>query len=507
MSIHSRGVITTVLAALFALSTAACTSGWEEDSNTAYDYQGDPPGVSQATAPVEDNYAQYTAATNGADGTPAPNADGQPQPAIDPNQADETDPAAMQTFQPALSPYGTWVEDPTYGTVWVPYESEVGANFSPYLTAGHWSYTTEGYYWNSDYAWGWAPFHYGRWVWDDLYGWMWIPGAVYSPAWVEWRYGGGYMGWGPAYPSWYWHGGYAYGFGAGFYWGPRPYVFCPSHAFFSPNPSTVVVSGGAGASLVAGTTAYTAPPRPLTGARPFVGPDPKVAGIPEKNLNSAKFTPPNTVKPSGVAWKPAMGSKIAPSAVAANGAAGGPKAISPAGKTYASPAPPGKYAAGPQPVPTYKQPSYSYAPKTISPSNKPVYSGNPSYAAKPSYSPAPTYKPPTYSYSPSPYSAKPSYGGGYGGGGYKPGGGYGGSYGSGYGGGGYKPGGGYGGGYKPSGGSFGGGYGGGGGYKPSGGGYGGYKPSGGGGFGGGGGGFKGGGGFGGGGFKGGGGKK
>ena len=470
---NTRGLITTVLAALFALSSAACTSGWEEDSETAYDYQTDPPGVSQATAPVDDNYAQYTAATNGVDGAPTD----APPAGIDPNQADETDPAALQTFQPVLSPYGTWVEDPTYGTVWVPNETEVGANFSPYLTAGHWSYTTEGYYWSSDYSWGWAPFHYGRWVWDDLYGWMWIPGAVYSPAWVEWRYGGGYMGWGPMYPSWYWHGGYAYGFGVGFVYGPRPYVFCPSHAFFAPQPSAVVVGGSAAPSLVAGTTPYTPPPRPLTGARPFVGPDPKVAGIPDKNLNSAMITPPSSVKPSAVAWKPVSGSKIAPVAVA-KGAAGGPKAagMSPAGKTYASPAPPGKYAGGPTPTPTYKPPAYSYAPKTIGPSNGPVYSGSPSYGAKPSYSPAPTYKPPTYS-----YGAKPSYGGGgYGGGGYKPP-----SYGGGYSGGGYKPsgGGGYGGGY--------------GGYKPSGGG---------GGFGGGG--FKGGGGFGGGGgFKGGGGKK
>jgi hypothetical protein len=493
MSNSSRGVITTVLAAFFALSSlgsTGCTSGWEEDSQTAYDYQ-DPPGVSQASAPVEDNYAQYNAAAT-TDGTAAPNADGQP--AIDPNQADETDPSALQTFQPVLSPYGTWVEDPTYGTVWVPYESEVGANFSPYLTAGHWSYTTEGYYWASDYSWGWAPFHYGRWVWGDVYGWVWIPGAVYSPAWVEWRYGGGYMGWGPMYPSWYWHGGYAYGFGAGFVYGPRPYVFCPSHSFFAPNPSAVVVGAGAGPSLVAGTSPYTPPPRPLTGARPFVGPDPKIAGIPEKSLNASKITPPSTVKPSGVAWKPASGSKIAPVA-AANGAAGGPKtAMSPAGKTYGSPAPPGKYAAGPQPMPTYKNPSYSYAPKTITPTNKPTYSASPSYAGKPSYSPAPTYKPPSYTYGGGGYGGgykPPSYGG-YGG--YKPSGG--GGYGGGYGGGGY-------GGYKPSGG---GGYGG---YKPSGGGGfggGGYKPSGGGGFGGGGG-FKGGGGFGGGGFKGGGGKK
>jgi len=27
----------------------------------------------------------------------------------------------------------------------------------------------------SDYNWGWAPFHYGRWAYDPFYGWMWVP--------------------------------------------------------------------------------------------------------------------------------------------------------------------------------------------------------------------------------------------------------------------------------------------------------------------------------------------
>src|ERR1700687_4957846 len=93
--------------------------------------------------------------------------------AVSPDDAEDTDPTAIETFQPVLSPYGSWVEDPVYGTVWVPYESTVGANFSPYLTDGRWSYSAEGYYWASDYSWGWAPFHYGRWVWIETRGWSW----------------------------------------------------------------------------------------------------------------------------------------------------------------------------------------------------------------------------------------------------------------------------------------------------------------------------------------------
>ncbi len=481
---------------LFAASSVACTSGWEEDARTPQNEWGDPepPGVSQATAPpVEDNYGQYTAQGQAA------------APGIDPNQADDTDPAAVETFRPVLAPYGQWVEEPTYGTVWVPNQAEVGVNFSPYLTGGHWNNTSEGYYWASDYNWGWAPFHYGRWLWSDGYGWVWIAGASYSPAWVDWRYGGGYIGWGPMYPHYYWHSGVAVWMNVG----PTPYVFCPGNAFFSPYPHTVVVGAGAAPGLVAGTSSYTPPARPLTGARPFVGPDPKVAGIPQSAVQKATFEAPSSAKPSAVAWKPAPGSKVAPVSTAgvaaygpkggvapAGGYAAGPKggyaAAAPKGGAYASPPPPGSkvapaykpptYAAGAPvygknptytPKPTYTSPPTTYyggtpyggtpKPSYSSPppayggySPKPTYGGSTGgYTPKPSYSPPPTYGGSSGGYTPKPsYSPPPTYGGG--GGGYSPkpsyGGSGGGSYGGG-GGGGFKPGGG--GSYKPP--SFGGG--------------------------------------------------
>src|SRR5215472_8149386 len=52
----------------------------------------------------------------------------------------DTDPSALQDFHPALDPYGTWVDDPTYGTVWVPNRDVVGDDFEAYVTAGHWVY-------------------------------------------------------------------------------------------------------------------------------------------------------------------------------------------------------------------------------------------------------------------------------------------------------------------------------------------------------------------------------
>ena len=105
---------------------------------------------------------------------------------------------SFQTFYSSLSPYGEWVTVGDYGKCWRP----VGVPFGwrPYVD-GHWIWTDYGWTWVSDYDWGWAPFHYGRWEFDPQYGWVWIPGYVWAPAWVEWRWGGGYAGWAPMPPG------------------------------------------------------------------------------------------------------------------------------------------------------------------------------------------------------------------------------------------------------------------------------------------------------------------
>jgi hypothetical protein len=77
---------------------------------------------------------------------------------------------------------------------------------------GRWVYTSEyGWVWVSEEPWGWVVYHYGHWVWSDRYGWVWVPGNDWGPAWVEWCYGGGYVGWTPMPPDPYWRGGYYYG--------------------------------------------------------------------------------------------------------------------------------------------------------------------------------------------------------------------------------------------------------------------------------------------------------
>src|ERR1017187_221657 len=103
-----------------------------------------------------------------------------------------------QVFYDELSPYGEWIQSPNYGYVWVP---NAGPGFSPYQTAGHWSFTNCGWTWVSDYPWGWAPFHYGRWDMDPNFGWYWVPGHEWGPAWVTWRQCEGYYGWAPIAPG------------------------------------------------------------------------------------------------------------------------------------------------------------------------------------------------------------------------------------------------------------------------------------------------------------------
>ena len=105
----------------------------------------------------------------------------------------------VESFYDELAPYGQWQQYPGYGQVWLP---NAGPDFQPYASNGHWVMTEYGNTWVSDYDWGWAPFHYGRWTFDPAYGgWLWLPGQEWAPAWVSWRSGGGYYGWAPLGPG------------------------------------------------------------------------------------------------------------------------------------------------------------------------------------------------------------------------------------------------------------------------------------------------------------------
>jgi hypothetical protein len=98
----------------------------------------------------------------------------------------------------ALAPDGDWIWQEQFGWVWSPDRVPVG--WRPYSSEGHWAYTDDGWFWESELPWGWATFHYGRWYHSPEEGWLWVPGSEWAPAWVEWRRGDGYLGWAPLPP-------------------------------------------------------------------------------------------------------------------------------------------------------------------------------------------------------------------------------------------------------------------------------------------------------------------
>ncbi len=104
----------------------------------------------------------------------------------------------VSMFYDQLSPYGQWVDVDPYGLCWVP--ADVDAGWRPY-TNGYWDWTDDGWCWVSNYDWGWAPFHYGRWFDSPEFGWCWVPGTVWAPAWCMWRFGDDWTGWCPLPPD------------------------------------------------------------------------------------------------------------------------------------------------------------------------------------------------------------------------------------------------------------------------------------------------------------------
>jgi hypothetical protein len=104
----------------------------------------------------------------------------------------------ISVFYDDLAPYGSWVDYPRYGYVWVP--SHMPYGWRPY-THGRWIWSDYGWTWVSSYEWGWIPFHYGRWGFERSLGWFWVPDTVWGPAWVAWRTGDPYLGWAPLPPG------------------------------------------------------------------------------------------------------------------------------------------------------------------------------------------------------------------------------------------------------------------------------------------------------------------
>ncbi len=232
----------------FVPALACEIQGGYQPPQVAVQAQVDTPPQPQVTAQVDVNAQQ-----------PDPNAQ---QAQADPNaqqatgdQVTDADPSAISDFKDALQPYGTWQDDPQYGTIWSPNPSVVGGDFQPYSTAGHWVYDNNDYTWVSDYDWGWAPFHYGRWVSLPNRGWSWIPGKEYAGAWVTWRNGDdgfGFVGWAPTAPTYYWRGGVAVNLATP--WFQPRYTYAGTGDLFAPSIRERIIRDPGRITLIEGRT-------------------------------------------------------------------------------------------------------------------------------------------------------------------------------------------------------------------------------------------------------------
>jgi hypothetical protein len=238
----------------------------------------------------------------------------------------DTDPSALTDFHSTLDSHGQWLEDPNYGTMWQPSEGEVGGDFAPYVSGGHWGYDdSDDYVWVSDYGWGWAPFHYGRWAYGGS-GWGWIPGRSYAPSWVTWRTGAtgyGYVGWAPLPPTYYWGpGGVARGLGGV---PSAPYAFVATNHLFAPTglSGRVISAPGALRTIAGQTHPYAPPAGGRVPANPTVaGPTPQSLNIANNQVNhvpannpqlarAQQFSRPSTATAMG-AHGPAVGGHLGP---------------------------------------------------------------------------------------------------------------------------------------------------------------------------------------------------
>jgi probable HAF family extracellular repeat protein len=117
---------------------------------------------------------------------------GQEQPVSESNEED------YDVFYTRLSSdEGSWVEAGNYGYCFRP---RVSGDWRPYRD-GHWVWTDHGWYWDSNERFGWATYHYGRWVNIGGTGWCWVPGNQWAPAWVSWRESDEHVGWAPLPPE------------------------------------------------------------------------------------------------------------------------------------------------------------------------------------------------------------------------------------------------------------------------------------------------------------------
>jgi len=151
------------------------------------DISGEPAPQVQILAPLTDNFGDWVAPLDRRDD------------AIRSARYLSTETTGIES----LDDFGQWRSVADYGQVWFP--AVVQASWVPYRF-GRWIWVVPwGWTWVDEAPWGFAPFHYGRWV--SLNGrWGWLPGAyvtrpIYAPCLVAWYGGAGPVGWFPLGPG------------------------------------------------------------------------------------------------------------------------------------------------------------------------------------------------------------------------------------------------------------------------------------------------------------------
>jgi hypothetical protein len=122
--------------------------------------------------------------------------DAAPQEVVAPQPAPEP---IADSVRATLGQFGSFVQHPTYGEVWVPTVTPMG--WHPYPPC-HWVKARQwGLYYDDKTSWGQIVHHYGRWKHDAEMGWIWLPGSEFSPGWVTWRTSPQWIGWAPLPPD------------------------------------------------------------------------------------------------------------------------------------------------------------------------------------------------------------------------------------------------------------------------------------------------------------------
>lgn len=105
-----------------------------------------------------------------------------------------------EVFYDSLASEGEWFDSTDYGYIWRPNVVVRQPGWRPYVD-GRWVYTDAAWTWESNEPFGWATYHYGRWVLLASSGWCWVPGTEWAPAWVSWQANDDYIGWAPLPPE------------------------------------------------------------------------------------------------------------------------------------------------------------------------------------------------------------------------------------------------------------------------------------------------------------------